>query len=426
MAKKIFISSSSKDRKAALTLCAAIEGRGYSCWISSRDVGPGENFQEAIVRAIRNAGLMVLVFSANANNSDEIKKEIALAGQNRLAVLPVRIEDVVPSEALSYELATRQWIDVFDDWERAIGQLLGQIATILPPETADALPLRTAPVSRAANSAPARSPLPVWIGGAVAAVALIGAAWWMMAGRGTPPAPQIAVNRPPQIKSVATPPSMPSEQKQAAIDPAQLELAYWQSIKDLQDPADFKAYLQQYPTGTFAALARARLAKESAAKTAKAATATLKPAEAPSKPATAAEASAPPAAAAPTAPQPPTIEASAKFDGRWMVTVTCPKSLDGADPYTYDFNADVKGAVLHGERNATKQTGGTLVLDGHIGADGAAELEARGTVGRARYAINHMSEGAGFTHAVLAHFDGAQGNGSWVANRVCTFAFKKL
>src|SRR5580692_8273650 len=126
MTKKIFISSSSKDRKAALTLCAAIEGRGYSCWISSRDVGPGENFQEAIVRAIRNAGLMVLVFSANANNSDEIKKEVALAGQNRLALLPVRIEDVVPSEAFSYELATRQWIDVFDDWERAIGQLLSQ------------------------------------------------------------------------------------------------------------------------------------------------------------------------------------------------------------------------------------------------------------------------------------------------------------
>src|ERR1700722_1752810 len=103
MPKKIFISSSSKDRKAALTLCAAIEARGYPCWISSRDVGPGENFQEAIVDALGSAPLMVLVFSANANNSGEIKKEVPLASQNDLIVIPVRIEDVAPSQALRYE-----------------------------------------------------------------------------------------------------------------------------------------------------------------------------------------------------------------------------------------------------------------------------------------------------------------------------------
>jgi tetratricopeptide (TPR) repeat protein len=136
--KKIFISCSSKDAKAAHTICGAIEARGYPCWISSRDVGPGENFQGEIVRAIRDAGLMVLVFSANANASAEITKEIALASQHRLVVIPVRIEDVMPSEELSYEFATRQWIDVFDDWERAIQQLLAQIAKILPPQSVTA------------------------------------------------------------------------------------------------------------------------------------------------------------------------------------------------------------------------------------------------------------------------------------------------
>ena len=138
MQKKIFISCSSKDHKAALTICGAIEARGYPCWISSRDVGPGENFQGEIVRAIRDAGLMVLVFSANANASAEITKEIALASQNRLLVIPVRIEDVLPNEELSYEFATRQWIDVFDNWERAIQQLLAQIAKVLPPESVTA------------------------------------------------------------------------------------------------------------------------------------------------------------------------------------------------------------------------------------------------------------------------------------------------
>jgi len=42
-----------------------------------------------------------------------VKKEIALAGRYNLVVVPVRVEDVVPSDAMTYELAVRQWIDMF-------------------------------------------------------------------------------------------------------------------------------------------------------------------------------------------------------------------------------------------------------------------------------------------------------------------------
>ena len=43
------------------------------------------------------------------------------------------------------------------------------------------------------------------------------------------------------------------------VDPAAFELTYWDSIKNSKDPADFKSYLDQYPTGKFASLARNRL-----------------------------------------------------------------------------------------------------------------------------------------------------------------------
>jgi hypothetical protein len=122
----IFISYSSIDQKIAETICDALQSRGYRCWISCRDIGPGENFQEAIVKAIRSARLMVLVFTGNANNSDEIKKEVVLAGRHRVTVVPVRVEDVVPNDALAYEFATRQWIDLFKDWERQIDILTMQ------------------------------------------------------------------------------------------------------------------------------------------------------------------------------------------------------------------------------------------------------------------------------------------------------------
>src|ERR1700682_4066049 len=123
MSAKVFISYSSQDQKVARTICSALEKRGLACWIASRDVRPGENFMEAIVKEIRAAKVMVLVFSSNANNSDEIKREVVLAGQYKLTVMPVRVEDVAPNDALAYQFATRQWIDLFEDWEQQIEHL---------------------------------------------------------------------------------------------------------------------------------------------------------------------------------------------------------------------------------------------------------------------------------------------------------------
>jgi hypothetical protein len=130
MAATIFLSYASKDQKTAETICQALEGRGFQCWMAARNVHPGENFQEAIVRAIRAAKVMLFVFSANSNNSDEVKKEIALAGKEKVFVIPIRVEDVIPNEALAYEFATRQWIDLFKDWEFSLEQLSLQIEAV--------------------------------------------------------------------------------------------------------------------------------------------------------------------------------------------------------------------------------------------------------------------------------------------------------
>jgi hypothetical protein len=129
MSASIFISFASQDHRVAMTLCQALESRGFKCWISGRDIEPGENFQVAIVRAIRQAKIMLLVFTSNSNNSEEMNKELALASQSKLIVVPLRIEDVTPNDAFAYEFATRQWIDFFADWEFAIEQLAQRISS---------------------------------------------------------------------------------------------------------------------------------------------------------------------------------------------------------------------------------------------------------------------------------------------------------
>jgi TIR domain len=141
-----FISYSSKDLAAAERICRSLEQRGISCWIASRDVRPGDDFQKSVVDAIGAARTLVLVFSSYASESREISKELRLASD--LLVIPARIENVLPAGALKYALADRQWIDLFDDWDGGIERLARRVsdgaATVAPP----ALPSEPKPLRR--------------------------------------------------------------------------------------------------------------------------------------------------------------------------------------------------------------------------------------------------------------------------------------
>ena len=116
--KNIFVSFSKQDQAAALEILGRMEAADLKCWISCRDVPRGSDYQDAIVDALDQSGAMVLVFSKAANNSEEIKRELALASARKLFVLPVRIEAAEPTKGFKYQLATRQYIDLFEDREK--------------------------------------------------------------------------------------------------------------------------------------------------------------------------------------------------------------------------------------------------------------------------------------------------------------------
>jgi hypothetical protein len=132
MAKhEIFICFSSKDEAIALRVVSFLESRRFKCWISARDVDPGQNYQESIVNALEVAKLVVFLFSENSNQSGEIRKELSLAGSGSVAVIPLRLSEVMPGTALRYELATRQWINAFPDLESAFPRLAAAVKDVL-------------------------------------------------------------------------------------------------------------------------------------------------------------------------------------------------------------------------------------------------------------------------------------------------------
>lgn len=175
MGASLFISHATQDARVAARLCDAMEQRGFSCWIASRDIAPGENFQVAIVRAIRGAKIMLLVFTGAANGSDEVAKELALASQNKMIVVPLRVENIAPSETFAYEFATRQWIDFHTDWAGAVEQLARYIGGVLSaepkPEAAAGAPVFAPPRPRR----PTRRRLGLAAAAALVLVALVAA-----------------------------------------------------------------------------------------------------------------------------------------------------------------------------------------------------------------------------------------------------------
>ena len=211
--RPVFISYATADRKEALAICDAIERRGTQCWISTRDVPPGENYQEAIVRSLRDARGMILVFSEAANNSDEIRKELSLASRYHIPVMAVRIEDVEPSDAFAYELSTRQWIDAFESWEKSIDVLLRQIAQISSASPV-AQPTASAPAPRKARIATRGMFIAT---AAVILLALAAGAWWFL--RPGPAAPHSMMVRLTGFSNISTdlPATMPSAMRDEII-----------------------------------------------------------------------------------------------------------------------------------------------------------------------------------------------------------------
>ena len=129
------------DGGVAMAMCGALESRGLHCWISPRDIPPGIDWPAAIVQGINASGLLVLVLSAAANESRWVLREVMAADKRGLPIVPVRIEDVEPAEALEFVLGPAQWLNAFaPPVERHFGKLEQAVAASRHVEAHDAKP----------------------------------------------------------------------------------------------------------------------------------------------------------------------------------------------------------------------------------------------------------------------------------------------
>jgi hypothetical protein len=110
----IFVSYASGDFVAADQLVRNLEGQGWRCWMAPRDINLcGLPYTEAISQAIRKVRCILVLLSPLSNLSVHVPREVDLALERRLPVIPVRLADLKPANQLEYLLRTCQWLDLF-------------------------------------------------------------------------------------------------------------------------------------------------------------------------------------------------------------------------------------------------------------------------------------------------------------------------
>jgi hypothetical protein len=130
--RDVFVSYSQLDRDLAFEVVSHVESQGIGCWVAPRDISPAADWAAEIIDAIAATRVMVLLFSASANASPQVRREVERAVHKRVAVLPFRVEDVLPSDSLEYFLSTQHWLDAFPPpREPHYAKLCSHLSTIL-------------------------------------------------------------------------------------------------------------------------------------------------------------------------------------------------------------------------------------------------------------------------------------------------------
>jgi TPR repeat protein len=126
----LFVCHVTEDRTVASDLVLELETRGLKCWFAPRDIEGGRPYDDAIADALDDCRAMLLVFSDRCNDSDYIRREVTVAGENGKPVIPLRIEDAKPRKGLKVRLADLHWIDAFVERDRALDQLVEAVGHI--------------------------------------------------------------------------------------------------------------------------------------------------------------------------------------------------------------------------------------------------------------------------------------------------------
>lgn len=133
----IFISYAKDDREAAFEIYKLLKNEGFSPWIDTEDLVPGQNWELEIEKAVSNCKIFIACLSTHSvTKRGYVQSELKMADEVRKMIpegvvfqIPVRLDDCeVPSM-----LTDLHWLDYFDEGGKT--KLVQAIIQYLTSET---------------------------------------------------------------------------------------------------------------------------------------------------------------------------------------------------------------------------------------------------------------------------------------------------
>jgi len=121
----VFLCHSSSDKSVARKIYhQLIEIKSVKPWFDEVDILPGEDWEPAIKRAVRNSQVVVVCMSKSSVRKEGfLQKEIRIAidvalekPENTIFIIPIKLEECeVPDRLSSF-----QWVKYPEDWDKLI------------------------------------------------------------------------------------------------------------------------------------------------------------------------------------------------------------------------------------------------------------------------------------------------------------------
>ena len=107
MSSHTFISHSASDESTATWWCQALESEGLACWVAPRDIPPGADWAAEIIEGLDAAYAMLLLLTASAMYSPQVRREVERAVHKEIPVIALRLDHERLSKSLEYFLSAQ-------------------------------------------------------------------------------------------------------------------------------------------------------------------------------------------------------------------------------------------------------------------------------------------------------------------------------
>jgi hypothetical protein len=126
----VFMSYAHTDIGVIDRLADALKQSDLEVWLDREGISGGAEWRTQIVYAIKSADVFLVALSPDSVKSRNVRKELAVAENWKIPILPLVVRQSTIPEDMEYTLAELQRVDISDDFVAGLARLLRALSEL--------------------------------------------------------------------------------------------------------------------------------------------------------------------------------------------------------------------------------------------------------------------------------------------------------